>query len=402
MKIIEIKKTDKYHVFSIDVDNETWKKEQEKVIKNLALTIRVDGYRKGKVPFEIAAKKIPKNEVIDRSVRNQLNKIINEVFQSEEFKKIEDDILDLPPKVELTNLSENDFQLKLSYYIYPDVNVDGYKDIKIKSILKTPTSTDIDKEIDNYLTKNSMNVPKENGSIVKGDIATFSFKGYVGGKPFEGGEAKNYELTIGSGQFIPGFEDQMIGMSINDKKDINVVFPIDYHQKDLAGKQAKFEVEIHSISQIEKPKLDDDFVKSLNIKDVETVDALKKHITKNLTMNYEQQYEQEKKQEIYRAILDIVKISWIPEELIQKEKRTLLNQVEQQVAMYGIKLDDYINIMGMNKEEFEKQQEESAKQKLKISMAILKICELEKIETTEQELEEELEKASKILAIVGR
>lgn len=395
MKILETKKNKDSYVLTIDVDKKEWVSQQEKVTKTLAANVKVNGFRKGNVPYDIAIKQISEQEVLSRSIDKILNKVAQEIVKMDEFKKIEDDILDLPPSVDVSKISKTELQLKFSYVLYPEVKIDGYKDIKIKAKLKTPNDDDIKKELDSYLSRNAMTVPKEKGSIAKGDIVTFDFKGFVNGKAFEGGEAKNYELTIGSGQFIPGFEDQMIGMNIGDKKDINVTFPKDYHQKDLAGKPSKFEVLIHSISQVEKAKLDDEFVKTLNIKDVETVDALKKHIKENLTKSFKQQFEQEQKTELYKSILELVKIDKIPDELVEKEKNKLLRNTEQQMQMYGIKLEQYLQMMGMKKEDFEKQQLEAAKQNLKISMAILKVCELEKIEATEKELNEELEKAAK-------
>ncbi len=396
MKIIECKKSNNSYVVKVDVDKKEWTKEQEKATKFLASEIKVPGFRKGNVPFEVASKRVKLQDVFSRALDKIIQVVAKNVITTPEFKKIEDDILELPPSVDVAKLSQDELQLNFSYVLYPDVKVDGYKNIKLTAKIKTVTEQDIKTQLDNYLAKNAMTVPKEKGWVAKDDIVTFDFKGFVDGKPFKGGEAKNYELTIGSGQFIPGFEDQMVGMAIGEQKDINVTFPKEYHEKKLAGKPAKFEVKIHSISILEKSKMDDNFVKTLQIKDVETVDALKKHIKENLAKTYKNEFEQQQKSEIYKSILDIVKIDNIPQALIEREKAKISRNTEQQMSMYGIKIDQYLQMMNISKEEYDRQQSEAAIQNLKISMAILKICELEKIEASEKELQEELEKTAKM------
>lgn len=396
MKIIECKKTKDAYVVKVDVDKKEWIQEQEKAIKFLAKEVKVPGFRKGNVPFDVASKKINPQDIFSRALDKIIKNVAKNVITTPEFKKIEDDILELPPSVDVAKLTKEELQLNFSYVLYPEVKIDGYKDIKPTVKMKSVTEQDIKTQLDNYLAKNAMTVPKENGWVAKEDIVTFDFKGFVDGQPFKGGEAKNYELTIGSGQFIPGFEDQMIGMSIGDKKDINVTFPKDYHEKKLAGKPAKFEVVVHSISVLEKAKMNDDFVKSLQIKNVETVEDLKKHIKENLSKTYKSEFEQQQKIEIYNSILKIVQIDNIPYSLVEKEKAKIISNTEQQMSMYGIKLDQYLKMMNISKEQFDKQQTDAAIKNLKISMAILKVCELEKIEATEKELQEEVEKTAKM------
>lgn len=392
MKITQTQKDNEQIVLTIDIEEAVWKEQQKKVANDLARNISIPGYRKGKVPYELAIKRINPQDVMGRAMKKMLDSAAAKIIESEEFKKIEDDILDISPSVDITKLSENEIQFAFKYHVYPEVVVDGYKNIRIKTKYTETTDQDVKKEIDGYLSRNSMVVPKEKGAIEKGDIATFDFTGYISGKEFEGGSAKNYELKIGSNQFIPGFEDQMIGMNIGDKKDINVTFPTDYHQKDYAGKPAKFVVQIHSISSVESPELNDEFVKTLKIKDVETVEQLKNFVKENLTKDNKAKFEQDQKVEVYNEINKIVKVDNIPDALIQNEKNKLMRTVEQQTKAYGISLDQYIQFMNLSKEDFEKKQTEIAKNNLKTSMAILKICELEKIEATDAEINEQVEK----------
>ena len=395
MKIIDTKKSSDEVSFLINIESDNWDLEQKKIAKSLISNIKMDGYRKGKVPYEIAIKRIHPSEIFNRALDKVLKNTTKEIIETQQFKEIEDDILDLPPSVNVTKLDKKELEFEFKYALYPEVIVDGYKDIKITSQLKEVKREDIQKEIDNILSRHSMSVPKEKGAISKGDIATFDFKGFISGKEFEGGQAKNYELKIGSNQFIPGFEEQMIGMNVGDKKDINVTFPSDYHKKELANKAARFEVIIHSISSVETPKLDDEFVKTLKIKDVDSVDGLNKFLETRLSTVNKQNFEQEQKKEVYQAIANVLKIDKIPSILIEKEKNKLIRNIEYQIKMYNMELDKYLKLMNITKEQFEKEQYSTAEQNLKISMALLKICELENIEATEAELNEELEKAVK-------
>ena len=394
MKILEGKKNKGTYDFVVQVDKKAWETQQEKALESLSKNVKIDGFRKGKVPKSEAIKRVNPMDVLDRAINKIVGPTATALVDSKEFKKVEDDLLDIPPKVEVSKVEKTNLELKFTYTLYPDVTVSGYKDIKVKAKLEKVTEDIIKKEIDGYLEKNAMTVPK-NGPIAKGDIATFDFKGFVDKKPFQGGEAKNFELKIGSGQFIPGFEDQMIGLKEKDQKTISVKFPKDYHEKSLAGKDAEFEITIHSVSEIEKATLNDEYVKSLNIKDVKTVDGFKKYIKENLENSYKQKYEYDAKIEILNQIGKLTKISNLPKELVEHEKRKITNALQQQIQMYGMSIDQYISMIGMSKEDFDKKQDEQADINCHISFGMIKIAETEKIEPTDKEINAEIDKLVK-------
>ncbi|WPL37123.1 trigger factor [Malacoplasma iowae] len=398
MKILESKKNKDTYDFVVQVDKNAWEAEQLKALNALSKNVKIDGFRKGKVPKTEAIKRINPMDVFDRALNKIISPTAVALVDSKEFKKVEDDLLDISPKVEVSKVEKDNLELKFTYTLYPDVKVDGYKDIKVKAKLEKVTDEILKKEIDGYLEKNAMTVPK-NGPIAKGDIVTFDFKGFVDKKPFQGGEAKNYELKIGSGQFIPGFEDQMIGLKEKDEKTISVKFPKDYHEKSLANKDAEFEITIHSVSEIEKAELNDEYIKSLNIKDVATVDSFKKYLKENLEKTYKQRYEYDAKLEILNEIGKLTKVSNLPKELIEQEKTKITNALQQQIQMYGMSIDQYISMLGMSKEDFDKKHAEQAKLNCHISFGMLKITEIEKIEPTEKEIDAEIEKVSKTYGI---
>ncbi|MDE5553461.1 MAG: trigger factor [Malacoplasma sp.] len=399
MKILDVKKEKKFLVFNVEADEQTWRKEQEKSARKLAENVKINGYRKGKVPFEEAKKYISQMDIFDKSINGILQKTAKELVESKDFQKYEEEIFDMPPKVEVSKYTASEIAFKFSYFLFPEVSIKGYKDIKIETKKEKITDKELEVEIESQLSQNEMMVPKD-GPIEKGDVAIFDFKGFIDGKPFEGGEAKNYELKIGSNQFIPGFEDQMIGMKTGDSKDVNVVFPKDYHEKKYAGKPAKFEVKVNVVNKVDKPKLDDDFVKTLNIDKITNVNEYKKHLTKNLEEKKESTYENKVREEILNKIKGVVKLSEkLADEIIDSETNKLKKQTEQQIKMYGLTMNKYFEMFGLKEEEFNKKQRETAESNILTMMGILEIAELEKIEASEKDIEEEIEKLAKLYNI---
>lgn len=396
MKILDTKKEKKLLVFTVEADKNEWKKEQDKTAKKLAEKVNINGYRKGKVPFAEAKKYISQADIFEGSINGILQKTVKELVESKEFEKHEEEIFDMPPTVDISKFTADSIEFKFSYFLFPEISVKGYKDIKLTTKKEKASEKEIDAEIKNYLSQNEMMAPKE-GPIAKGDVAIFDFKGFIDGKAFAGGEAKNYELKIGSGQFIPGFEDQMVGMKAGESKNVNVTFPKDYHEKKYANKPAKFEVKVNVVNEVKTPKLDDEFVKTLNIDKVTNVNELKKHVENDINKKKEKNYESQLREEALSKIKDIVKLSEnLPEEVIDAEFNKLNKQMAQQVQMYGLTMDKYFEMFGISKEEFDKKQRETAKNNILIMMGVLEIAELEKFKATEKEIDQETEKLAKM------
>lgn len=396
MKILDVKKEKEFLVFSVEADKETWKKEQEKSVKKLAENVKINGYRKGKVPLVEAKKYISQIDIFNKSINGVLKKTIGELIESEDFEKREEKIFQIPPKTEISKYTTDEIEFKFSYFLFPEISVKGYKDIKVETKKEKVTDKELEAEIKNQLSQNEMMFPKDE-PIAKDDVVVFDFKGFIDNKTFEGGEAKNYELKIGSNKFIPGFEEQMIGMKTGDSKDINLTFPKNYHDKKYAGKPVKFEIKVNVVNRVEKPELNDDFVKTLSIDKVSNVSEFKKHLLKNLESKKLDSYENKVREEIFKKIKGIVKLSEkLPQEIIDSEVNNLNKQTEQQIKMYGLTMEKYFEILGLDKNEFNKKQREVSENNLLTTLGIQQIAELEKIKVAKKDIEEEAEKIAKL------
>ena len=228
--------------------------------------------------------------------------------------------------------------------------------------------------------------------LKKDDIAVIDFEGFVDDKPFDGGKAENYELTIGSNTFIPGFEDQIIGMKIDEEKEINVKFPDEYFSKDLSGKDAKFKVKLHEIKVKELPKIDDEFAK--DVSEFETLSELKNNIKEKFEKNNEEKQKSETEDEAIKAVCDNVNIE-IPSGMIETEIDRMLEDMEGRLRYQGIGLDQYLQIIGKTRDEMRKEYEETAKESVKSRLVLEKIAEKENIVPEEKQIKEKLDEFAK-------
>lgn len=393
MKIIDVKNTKKNIVFSIKSTEKEFDNMENKGILSLASNLKIDGFRKGKIPFNEAKKRIDQSLLLEKIVNFFIKDSIGFITKSNEFKKYDNDIIEAPPSADVKKISLEDKEIEIdfSFDLFPKISIDGYKNIKLNSKLRTITSADIDEEINKELSKNALSIPKNDGMISKGDIVVFDFKGFLNDKPFEGGEAQNYELKIGSNSFIPGFEEQMIGLKNNDQKSINVKFPGDYHQKELANKNVRFDLKINSVSYLENETLDNDFVKSLNIEGIFTVDEYKKYIKNSLVKKSESKFNEEKEKEYFEKLLILAKLDFIPDSLIKINTDKSIDNLKLQLKNYGIPdYQMYFKMIGMTEEQFYEKQKEASKNQLIISMALDKIAEIEKCKVSKEELEAKL------------
>lgn len=393
MKIIGVKNTKENIVFSVNSTEEEFDIIEKKGIVSLSNTLKIDGFRKGKIPFNEAKKRIDPSSLLEKMANFFIKDSIDFVTKSNEFKKYDDQIIEAPPSANIKNISLEDKKIEIDFTfdLFPSISVDGYKNIKLSAKLKTITQVDIETEINKELSKNALSIPKIDGSIANGDVVIFDFKGFLNDKPFDGGEAQDHELKIGSNSFIPGFEEQMIGLNNNEQKSINVTFPKDYHQKDLANKNVRFDLKINSISTLENETLDNDFVKSLNIKDVSTIDEYRKHVKNTLLAKAELKFIEEKEKEYFEKLVTIAKLEFIPDSLIKINTDKSIDNLKLQLKNYGIPdYQMYFKMIGMTEEQFYDKQKEASKNQLIISMALDKIAEIEKCKISKEELDSKL------------
>jgi len=346
--------------------------------------VEIKGFRKGHVPQKQYEKKYGEQSLYS----DALNHIVGQLFdQALSVKELS--IVSQPREIDVDVASisrEKAFDITFIVDLKPTVTLGQYKEIVVSKQDTVVTDADVDVHLQVMLNKNKTLEPKTQGSLVVGDTAVFDFKGSVDGNYFEGGTAQNHSLEIGSGQFIPGFEEQMIGLKIGESKDVLVKFPEEYHAEDLAGKDAKFEVQLHEIKQPISPKLDDEWVKSLNIKDVSTVAQLKVYEKNQLTTQKEANAKREKTNEAIQKCVENAQVT-IPQSMIDREVENYVQSVTQQAKQYQLELDVFLQLSGMSKEAFDAQALEQASKFVKQSLVIEEIAKAEKLKASKKELD---------------
>ena len=347
----------------------------------------IPGFRKGKAPMQI----VEKAYGVQVFYEDAFNEVVPPVFE-EELKNNKIEAVS-KPEIDIVQMEKGkDLIFTAVVQTKPEVKLGKYKGIEIKKIEYNVSDEDIEHELGHMQEKNSRLVTIEDRAVEDKDIATIDFEGFVDGVPFEGGKAEGHELTIGSHTFIDGFEDQVIGMKIDEEKDIKVKFPDDYFSKELAGKPATFKVKLHGIKKKELPKLDDEFAK--DVSEFDTLKELKADIKKNLEHDKEHRAKHETEDAVIKALSDATEID-IPSGMIETEIDNIAKDVEQRLQYQGLKLEDYLKMMGKTMEDFRKENEEPAKEAVKARLVLEAVIKAEKIEPTDSEITEKIKEMAK-------
>ena len=349
--------------------------------------VTIPGFRKGQVTRAQFEKKFGVESLFEDAIYALADKKYGEAVQENQLFVVGD------PQLADLNEVERGKEINFSIIVpvYPEFEVKDFKGLKGKKIVKEATAEEIDAKINELREQNVLVTPKENGAIEEHDIAVFDFKGMKDGVAFEGGTAENYELEIGSKQFIPGFEDQMIGMKEGEEKTINVTFPNEYQATDLAGKEVQFALKLHEIKKKELPELNDDFVKDLNKENINTVDELKASIKAEIEKTKEQQEKNRLADELIEQLTEKTEIE-IPEAMVNASVKDELRDFERTVnQQYGMKLEEFKKIAQVNEEEFMKNIKERAGKKLKETLVLEQIVKQEKLQASQDEINASLE-----------
>lgn len=391
MKVLKVSNEEFQIIYEVAVDKELWistvSNQKQGMIKN----IKIDGFRKGKVPLNIAEKYLDINQLFNKSINKIIEPTLEELQKSKEYKE-NYQIVTADLDIDVVKVDFNELVIKFIYDRYPTFNNLKYKDIDVSNVKKhTISESDVEQELNKNIAKYKTVVNKDSLKLQKGDIAVFDFVGYKDGEKFSGGTGQNYELEIGSNQFIPGFEEQMIGMNIGEEKDINLSFPKDYHVKDLAGSPVTFKVKLNSIKVAKTPVLDEDFFKKTEFKDIASnKKEFENYIKSQLQKKVDQDYDIELKQVIINYLLSNNPVSHLPQKMVDNEFNAYYKQYEDQVSRQnGIKLDEIFKILGEEeKQKTINQIKEKSKSDLVLSLIFESIAEKEKILVTDKEREE--------------
>lgn len=383
----------------VPVDKKTWKEEQEKSFEKLAKKIKIKGYRAGKVPKEVAKKYISSSEIWEDAVNKLINVVVKDAVKEIDEKK--DIVLD-SPTYSVEKISNDELEIIFIYPIFPDFKIKDWSKYKIE--FKEPTEKEIkesvENQIDNLLSRGTLLLPKEDkdAKIEKGDTIIFDFKGFMDGKEFENGSAEKFELKIGSNTFIPGFEDALVGKPLGWEGSINVKFPNNYFKEEFRDKDAKFEIKIYEIKYNDKQDLNEDFIKSLNIKDVRTKEELNAYLS-DLTKR--EMIEKNRDLFMNDFILEVIKDNKIPtpRTIVLRELQALFKKFEENLKNQGFSKKDYFEATGYTDDKVKKELNEEAIKSVKKSFIFSKLSKDLNIKAGDEDFNRQYEKIGKLYNI---
>lgn len=371
-----------------EVNSQDFQNEINKIYQKEKKNISIPGFRKGKASRKFIEKFYGEKVFYQGAIENLYESEMMNAMESLDLEIIKD-----KTDFDVIKADDSGLEFKVVVTIKPEVEVGEYKGLEIKSVSIDVTDEDVEKEIDNVKEKYARLVTVENRSVENGDIVVIDFKGFLDDKPFTGGEAQNYNLTIGSGAFIPGFEEQIIGHNTSDKFDVIVTFPENYQEKSLSGKEAKFEVVLHEIKEKELPVLDDEFVK--DVSEFNTIDEYKKDLKDKLQKEKEDAAERDVSEQVISKLAEIVKGD-IPEAMYEEKIDQQINRLADDLQNNGITLDDYMNFLGTNKRKLRKEMRPTIEKSVKGRLALEKIANLENLSVTDEEIDEQIKEIAEI------
>ena len=386
----ETKKTEKknnVHEVIVKIEGVEWTEALDKAFKSKQKDAKVDGFRKGKVPRNIYEKHYGKESLFFPAAE--------EVLQSAYAKAMEESNL-IPvvqPSVDIKDISDKGVEFTFKFITKPEVKIKNYKRLGIKPEEIKVTKDEIDHEIGHLLEEYTELVTKE-GEVKNGDVAVIDFEGFKDGKPFDGGKGENYSLEIGSNTFIPGFEEQVIGMKTGEEKDLTVSFPEDYGVEDLKGQPVIFKVKVNEIKEKVTRELDKEFFEDLAMEGVDSKETLEKEVEENIKAQKEADNENKYIDHLLEEVAKNVEVD-IPQEMVDEETTRLLGRFEQQMAMQGISLDIYYQFTKSSEEDLRKQMDKEAYQNVLYRLMLEEIMNLEKIEVSQEEASKEAEELAK-------
>ena len=344
--------------------------------------IQLPGFRKGKAPLKMIEKFYGEGVFYEDALDIVYPSVVGDAIKEAGIEPVA-----APHDLDVTKIGKDGVEMTMKVTVKPEISIDNYKGIEADKGDASVCADDVKKELASMQERNARVVTVDDRKAKKNDIAVIDFEGFVDGVAFDGGKGENYELTLGSGQFIPGFEEQIIGHKTGDEFDVNVTFPTEY-TPELAGKEAVFKVVLHEIKMKELPTLDDDFAKDVD-DEVDTLAELKKKIKAELSDKKKEDVEKDFESAVLEKVVDLVG-GEIPEVMYDNKLEDDVKDYENRLAQQGIPLDTYLQYMGMDRDKFKESMRDNAVKQVKLQLAVEKIAELEKIEATDEEVEAQL------------
>ncbi len=374
------------YALEIEVDKEQFGKALEKSFQKESKRITVPGFRKGKAPRAFIEKYYGKEIFYEDAINSIYPEVLDEAIKEANLDVIDDHI-----GLDILHVGDDGLTFKATVTVKPEIELGEYKGIEIEGEKADVTDEDLDKELKGIQERNSRLLTVEDRAAENGDIAVIDFEGFLDGKAFEGGKAESYNLELGKGNFIPGFEEQIVGHNVGDEFDINVTFPEDYHAKDLAGKPTVFKIKIHEIKKQELPTLDDEFAK--DVSEFDTLEEYKKDLKDKLIEAAKQRAEANNENKIMSKIIESVKAE-IPEAMFKHKIEEIIREFEYRLQAQGLDTRSYMQYTGLDEEGFKNTFRPQAEQQIKLRLALEKISKLENIVPSKEDIEAEYKKVA--------
>lgn len=371
---------------TMTLEKEDWDKAIHDAYQKTKGKFNIQGFRKGKAPFGVICGLYGKDVFYEDALNIAISEHYPAILKQETLIHAVGD-----PEFKLNKFEDDEVVFDILIPVMPEVQIEAYKGIKIKKVEYNVTDEDVEKDVQRLLDRNSRSVEITDRPVKDGDKVNLDFSGSVDGKKFDGGTATGYDLVIGSHSFVPGFEEQLIGMNIGESKDINVRFPEDYTDE-LKGKDAVFAIKLNGISEKELPELNDEFIKDATGE--ESLDAYKNKVREDLQKNNERRARDENENAIIEAIAEKTTVE-IPDAMVENEISSMIQQLEYRLMYQGIKLDDYLKMIGQTTEELRNSYKDSALSRVKKQLIVNKIIESEKIEATQEEIDTKIAEQAK-------
>ena len=369
---------------TIEVEAAEVEKAINRACKRLSNRVNIPGFRKGKAPRKIVETHLGKEYILNDAFEYDLApKSFDKALDEQKIQPV------TRPNIDIVTLEEgNDLVFKATVTPRPEVKLGEYKGLKVEKKVEAVTDEDVDKQLKAMQERQGKQVDAPEGAAVEnGDFTTLDFEGFVNGEAFEGGKGKDYPLEIGSGSFIPGFEEQLVGMKVGEERDVNVTFPEEYHAKDLAGKAATFKCTIHSIKRKELPELNDELAKKVSKFD--TLDELKADIRKNLEHNAEHKAENEQRAAAIDTATDNITVD-IPEVMIDNRVSAMLQEMAMRLESQGMKMEQYLQYAGTDIAKLREQYRDTAAKNVKTDLMLEEVAKAEDIKVEDKDLNAEV------------
>lgn len=372
---------------TITVPAKEFEKALDEAFKKVSKEVQVPGFRKGKIPRQMFEQRFGVESLYQDALDMVLPHAYGHAVEETGISPVDQ------PEVEVEEIEKGkDLVLKMTVTVEPEVKLGEYKGLEAEKVEAEVTDAEVDEQIEAMLEQYADLVVKEEGEVAEGDIVNLDFEGFLNDEPFEGGKAEGHELEIGSGQFIPGFEEQLVGLKSGDEKDLDITFPEEYHAEELAGKPVVFKVKINEIKQKETPEFNDAFVKEeLEGFDADTAEGVKESIKKDLVAAKEEEADFKMKESLVSQASDNAEID-VPEAMVRNEQDRMLQEFEQRLSQQGLNLELYEQLTGQGADAMREQMKEDALKRVRTGLTLSAIAEAEGITVDDSDVDNELNK----------